>query len=88
MSLRGELVIECDRPTCHAELVLSVEDADVEAILHVGGGIVLTLSAHGWREDREGGYVCPECAEDNPRDRDDDDGIQYADPRDEREARL
>ncbi len=37
---------------------------------------------------------CPECGaadwdvQDNPRERDDDDGVTYSDPRDEREERF
>lgn len=31
---------------------------------------------------------CPECRNPNPRQKGDDDGIEYADPRDAREDRL
>ncbi len=32
--------------------------------------------------------VCVDCQPENPRERDDDDGVEYGDPRDEMEDRL
>lgn len=86
MSIRGSVTIECDRKGCHAEIVLQAEDATVHPRRH---GLELDLSAAEWREDGLDVYVCPQCAtaDENPRERDDDDGATYSDPRDAREER-
>lgn len=49
--------------------------------------VELTLSAAEWIEDEDGLLRCPDCCEPRERNRDEDDGRAYSDPRDEREER-
>lgn len=86
MSIRGSVTLECDTKGCEAELV--VGDLDFDATYEEFVGIVLALYAHDWVMDDDGGIHCPQCCEENPRDRDEDDGLSgYSDPRDERDER-
>lgn len=83
MSLTGTFTLECDRPTCRAELVLGYVDADLEP--RRKGGIDLQLYAPDWCMDEDGSLICPQCAAPDPREKGDDDGREYADPRDARD---
>ncbi len=59
MSRRGEIVIECDSPKCHAEKCLSADDlADTRNLddLIEDDGWVTRLDASGHVLD-----FCPEC---------------------------
>lgn len=79
MSIRGSITIECDRPKCHAEIVLDGRDADSDTTFNE---LSLELYVPGWRLDDEGMFWCPDCAEPHEREKHDDDGREYADPRD------
>jgi hypothetical protein len=85
MAIRGSVTLECDSPRCHAELVLG--DLDLEVAPQKQGGLELTAYAPDWREDEDGLLHCPQCCEEG-REKGDDDGQEYADPRDAREERL
>lgn len=86
MSIRGSVTFECDQPRCHAEFVRQfVSDDEVNIDRY---GLSVEASAEGWRMDDDGLLVCPQCADENPREKGDDDGVEYADPRDAREGRL
>lgn len=85
MSIRGSITVECDRRKCQAELVIEGEDATVTETRH---GLSLALSAAEWRQDDEGYFWCPQCQEENPRVKGEDDGREYADPRDAKAERL
>jgi len=84
MAIRGSVTLECDSPKCHAELVLG--DLDLEVAPQRGGGLELTAYAAELVEDDDGLLHCPECCRE--RERDEDDGQTYADPRDEKADRL
>jgi hypothetical protein len=78
MSRRGEICVECDSPDCYAEVIYqpsSIED-----------DLACLLFQDGWRRKDERDY-CPECAkEENPRERGDDDGVEYGHPSDHRKG--
>lgn len=82
---RGAIVIECDSPRCYAEQMFDADSLE-------GSSLSECITDAGW-EDRCGTHVCPQCiAEETPepsesRERGDDDGIEYADPRDYRDER-
>lgn len=81
MSRRGEITIECDSDDCYAEILLGALALEDDS-LHD------QLADAGWTQTAQGQDVCPDCVvEANPRERDDDDGMTYGDPRDEREDR-
>ena len=84
MSIRGSLVIECDHPKCHAEIVLEARDFTLE---REPRGTDISIYAYGWHMNDDDAFVCPQCAEPNPREKGDDDGVEYADPRDRKEGR-
>jgi len=65
MSIRGSITIECDRPDCHAEIVLF--ELDIEAEPRRRGGVDLTAYAPDWRMDGDL-FICPQCAEPDERD--------------------
>ena len=81
MSIRGSIVLECDQKGCYAELVIDDLEFDVNP---QRGGLEIDGYAPDWREDEHGLFWCPDCAgaNINPRQRGDDDGREYADPRD------
>jgi hypothetical protein len=54
MAVRGEIVVECDVPTCHAELVVSA--ARVEST-----GIHDAVWDAEWKVDHVGRYMCEQC---------------------------
>jgi hypothetical protein len=64
MTRRGEIVIECDTPTCHAEIVLPVSAAldggDTPAYRF---GIGVLLGAVDWHTNVKGEDICPQCFE-------------------------
>ncbi len=77
MSTYGKMVFECDRDGCHAEHVVIVNgDFNIQR-----DGLDITVSASGWRADDDG-MVCPQCADENPREKGDDDGREYGHPGD------
>jgi hypothetical protein len=65
MSIRGKIVIECDRKGCHAEIVVAADIADVQIKKH---GVSADLYADGWRLDDDERFWCPQCAEPDTRD--------------------
>jgi hypothetical protein len=78
MSRRGEICIECESDDCYAEVIYRPET--------LGETIDDLLEQDGWRV-KDGHDYCPECVkEENPRERGDDDGVEYADPRDHRDG--
>ncbi len=83
MSIRGSVTLECDSKGCHAEEVIAAEDFNL-----ADKWIYIDVSAafNGWRVDDDGNIHCPQCC-DEGRERGDDDGREYADPRDAREDR-
>jgi hypothetical protein len=83
MSIRGTITIECD--SCDGELVL--DDRDIDVFPQKRGGLELTTYAAEWVEDEDGLLHCPACIDEHPRERDEDDGKSYSDPRDAREDR-
>lgn len=85
MSIRGSITVECDRPTCRAEIVLEGEDAKVTLNRH---GLALDVSAPGWSVRYDGDIVCPDCAFPPERERDEDDGKSYGHPADAKAERL
>ena len=52
MSRRGEVTIECDMPTCQAELIL-------DQVHLIDIGIIQAKRERGWRWD--GRDICPDC---------------------------
>lgn len=88
MSIRGSITIECDRSSCHAEIVLEADDATIR---ESNRGMAVELNAAGWHTDEDGGDIwCPEClaAAERRADGPQDDGQSYADPRDALAERL
>jgi len=85
MSIRGTITLECDSPKCHAEFVLG--DLDLEVAPQRGGGLEVAAYAAEWVEDDDGLLHCPQCCEEG-REKGDDDGVEYADPRDAKADRL
>lgn len=86
MSRRGEIVIECDTPTCHAEIRFEAwhRASTVDDVLDDAGWQV-TGKAVGRAPRKD---ICPQCVEEaNPREKGDDDGREYADPRDHLDGR-
>jgi hypothetical protein len=59
MSRRGDITVECDMPTCHAELVIPAERLQVVSLSYVMG--------HAWWVQQDGQGVrrdiCPQCIE-------------------------
>lgn len=58
MALRGELVVECDVPTCQAELVIPAEN--------LIGDVIYLIEGHGWSlgwESLRVNFICPQCLE-------------------------
>jgi len=79
MSRRGEIAIECDAEDCWADICYTE--------LELFSALNESLIEDGWVR-KDGKDYCPECsAPVNPRERGDDDGTEYADPRDHREGR-
>lgn len=77
MSAWGEVIIECDEDGCHATHAIEAND-----LIAVAGREY--LEDENWAQV-DGRYICPQCqAEANPREPGDDDGREYADPRDYR----
>lgn len=77
MSIRGTVTFECE--SCHAEEVM-----DADEVNYTEGakqGISIEFYAGGWVMDDDGDLHCPQCCEDD-RAKGDDDGREYADPRD------
>jgi hypothetical protein len=61
MAIRGEIVIECDTPSCHAETHWSGPEALVDVVqFHIGFSV--EFLAAGWRF-YDGKFVCPQCIE-------------------------
>jgi hypothetical protein len=58
MSLRGEVIVECDLPGCHAEEVIP------EADLLGPRTLKQILMDRGWIKTVRGHDVCPQCIED------------------------
>ncbi len=84
MSIRGTVTFECDTKGCRAEVVV---DATGDASLMMfKSGVVAQVFAAGWVIDEDGGLHCEQCCEE-VRDRDEDDGRTYDDPRDELDRR-
>lgn len=82
MSIRGEIIIECDSEDCHAEIICGPW-----ALMDFALGDL--LADDGWEIHAKGRVVCPDCAKpENPRERGDDDGVEYADPRDAKADRI
>ena len=86
MAIRGTVTLECDTKGCQAETVIEAEIADMVTLRR--GGIELTMFAADWRLDDDDLLHCPQCCEENPRENGDDDGREYADPRDAKAERL
>ena len=81
MAIRGTVTLECDTKGCHGELVLGDLDADtLEAI--DPHGITVEFFADSWQQDEDGNLHCPQCCEENPREKGDDDGREYGHPGD------
>jgi hypothetical protein len=55
MAVRGEIVVECDVPTCHAELIIS-------AVRARSIGVDYAVWDAEWKVDHRGLYVCEQCA--------------------------
>lgn len=66
MSLRCSLTIECDRPTCQAEIVIRDLDIDVEP--RSRGGLDIAAFAPDWWQDENEQFICPQCAAEDERD--------------------
>ena len=79
MSIRGRVVFECDSKRCQAELVIDAEDADLVNGKRTPEAV---FQASGWVLDDDGDLHCEQCCEEG-REKGDDDGAEYADPRDE-----
>jgi len=62
MSIRGQVVVECDAPKCHAETIYEAE-ALVDNLL------ADCLSDDGW-ELHDEGYICAQCLSEAREDRD------------------
>ena len=72
MSIIGRITFLCDTPSCHAELVLDADDADLDVTKR--GDVSAVFVASEWRQDDNGDLHCPECCEaSEPRDTRDDD---------------
>jgi hypothetical protein len=81
MSVWGEILIECDSKDCRAQHAVTGDDA-----FRVAGREY--AEDEGWIEV-DGRHVCPQCqAEANPRERGDDDGVEYGHPDEARDERL
>jgi len=80
MSIRGRVTFECDTPKCHAELVLDADDADLDVTKR--GDVSAVFVAYGWVQDQDGDLHCEACCTEG-REKGDDDGVEYSDPRDE-----
>jgi hypothetical protein len=57
MAVRGEIVVECDKPECHAEIVLGSEVLRVNSVEDA-------LWDADWKVAWIGLHVCPQCIED------------------------
>jgi hypothetical protein len=86
MAIRGSVVLECDSKGCHAETVIG--DLEFDITPQKRGGLEISTFADGWVEDEHGELHCPQCCEENPRQKGDDDGVEYGHPRDEMGERL
>jgi hypothetical protein len=74
MSRRGEITVECDSDDCYAEVIYRPENLD-EPVHDL-------LTADGWVR-KDGKDYCVECVRpENPRERGDDDGVEYGHPGD------
>ena len=79
MSRYGRITVECDSRDCSAEVSYSHNAIEAE--------LSDMLSDEGWTRTADGKDQCPDCcAPENPRQKGDDDGIEYADPRDHRKG--
>lgn len=56
MSVRGDLIVECDTPTCHAEQAFTV----LALWRH---SIRTALQREGWLTTHDGKDICPQCVE-------------------------
>ena len=56
MSIRGEIVVECDTQGCYAELTLPP--------WALTGGITAAMDGEGWKFTPSGRDICPQCVED------------------------
>lgn len=81
---RGEITVECDNDECSAEVVYRYDDLDNCTIND-------RLAEDGW-QDRKSGKVwlwfCPDCVEEQEREKGDDDGKEYGHPADALAERL
>lgn len=59
MPIRGEIVIECDTPTCHAELVVGADRA---------WGLEYEVDEAGWQVRNHQRFICPECRQEGKAD--------------------
>jgi len=79
MSRWGEITVECESDDCAAIINYGPSAIDDD--------LTVLLLADGWRV-KDGHDYCPECVkEENPRERGDDDGVEYADPGDHLKGR-
>jgi hypothetical protein len=62
MSIRGDVTIECDVPTCQAEQVFSGQ-----ALWDEHERMLVLAHEAGWRINWEGRIVCPQCFEEGKR---------------------
>jgi hypothetical protein len=55
---RGNITVECDTATCHAEQVWSAD-----ALWAAGESLPVIAHEAGWRVDWDNCFTCPECIE-------------------------
>ena len=65
---------------------MNKQPANPDCELCHGDGTIY-VSRYGGNDPDGDDVPCPECFPENPRERGDDDGVEYADPRDEMERR-
>lgn len=56
MAIRGEIVVECDRCSCEAELVLAAPRTRTMTVSEL-------IWDHGWRIEPDGTFTCEQCVE-------------------------
>jgi hypothetical protein len=56
MSVRGEVIVECDQQGCQAEQVLSTED-----LWLADQSVFEFVVSEGWRVDDKLRVTCPQC---------------------------
>ena len=79
MGIRGTVTYACDTKGCRVELVMSADDAD---LMEGRSSVKAQFVATEWVLDENGDLHCAACCAEG-REKGDDDGREYADPRDE-----